>query len=392
MSTLVHNSCANTLAVAIPATTRGRILYIIDRLNHTMGGAEGALSKLVRMMPTRGYECSVVCFSAGEEIQQSFACPVTVLPLESLFSAAAFRHVVWLARYIARNNVDVVHTFFPASDILGALAARSCGRLVVCSRRDMGILISNKRRVAYRIVNRLVDQVQAVSDKVRDYCIYDERFSASKVLTIHNGIDLDSVDRTAAYPSRTAFGIPDGVPLVVTVANVRAVKGIDVFVRAAAIVRERIPDCMFLIVGVHQEEDCAHEIFRLIGELNLEHNVFAPGLRDDVIRILKSADVFCLPSRSEGLSNALLEAMACGLPCVATAVGGNPEVIADGVSGFLVPSEQPDLIADRLVAVLTHAELAAQLGSAGRHTVETQFTAHAMADGFAQMYDSLLRG
>jgi L-malate glycosyltransferase len=315
---------------------------------------------------------------------------VTILPLDSLCSTTALRHLFWLRRYVKTNNVDLIHTFFPASDILGALVARSSFRPVISSRRDMGILGSHKHRLAYRIVNRMFTKVQAVSEGVRQHCIEVDHFSPAKVVTIRNGIDLTVVDSSPTLNLRAALGIPAGVPLVVTVANIRPVKGLDVFIRAAAVVRQHIPDCAFLIVGYHQEEACVRELFQLVRHFGLKDCVFMPGLRDDTISILKNSDAFCLPSRSEGLSNALLEAMACGLPCVATSVGGNPEVLSDGIDGYLVAAERPDLLASALMKVLRNNELKSQIAKAARHTVETRFTAAAMADGFAHLYHEIL--
>jgi len=102
------------------------------------------------------------------------------------------------------------------------------------------------------------------------------------------------------------------------------------------------------------------------------------------------ADVFCLPSRSEGLSNALLEAMACGLPCVATDVGGNSQVVADGENGFLVPSEQPQLLAEKLVQLLQDAALRKRMGQCSRQIVQDRYTVQHMVERLAGLYDELL--
>lgn len=368
-----------------------QVLYIIDRLNHRFGGAEGALERLSRLLPRERYRPSIICFSAGDEVHATFCCPVQVLPLNSLCSRAAVTHALWLHRYLRTTHTDIVHTFFPASDIWGALVAHLSGvPVILSSRRDMGILRTSRHRVAYRIVNSIFDKVQAVSDKVRDACVSADGLPADKVVTIRNGIDLDVIDTTPASSARAFLGISGSAPVVVTVANFRSVKGLDVLVRAAALVRQQVPECVFLVIGFHQDEDCVQQFFRLVAELQLERNVVAPGLRTDVVSLLKSADVFCLPSRSEGMPNALLEAMACGLPCVATAVGGTPEVISDGENGYLVPSERPDLLAGRILHLLKHPEIARQIGHAARRRIETRFTAEAMTSAFVNLYDELL--
>ena len=107
--------------------------------------------------------------------------------------------------------------------------------------------------------------------------------------------------------------------------------------------------------------------------------------------LLKASDVFCLPSRSEGLSNALLEAMACRLPCVATDVGGNPEAVIDGLTGFLVPAENPEALAARILTLLRNRDSAQRMGQASRRLVESKFTVQHMIHRLAFLYNELLR-
>jgi len=369
------------------------VLYLIDRLQSTTGGSEGVVRKLCTFLPRDRFRCSVGTLWAGEGVAERFPCPVHVLPLKSMYGWTALRYGLVLSRLLRKERVEVVHTFFPTSDLWGGLIAKLSGSPVLVSgRRDMGILCSAKHRLPYRLLNPMFDQVQAVSEKVREVCITHDHLSADKVSIVHNGIDLDIVDAEPAGDRTSVFGSNNGSGVVVTVANPRFVKGIDVLVRAAALVRQHMPDTLFLIIGSYPyEKQYQNEVSALVKDLGLENWIRFLGERYDVCSLLKASDVFCLPSRSEGMSNALLEAMACRLPCVATDVGGNSEVVSDGTSGFLVPSEQPDLLADRIVTVLHDKQLAKRMGETGRRVVESRFTVQHMARRVAQLYDNLLR-
>jgi glycosyltransferase involved in cell wall biosynthesis len=369
-----------------------RILYLIDRLHSTGGGAEGVIRKLCGVLPERGFSCSVATFWAGEGVEQQFPCPVHVFPIGSMYGRSALRYAIAFARLLRREHFDIVHTFFPASDIWGGTVARLAGcPVLVSSRRDMGILRSRKHRLPYVFANRLFDQVQAVSETVRAKCIAEDHLPSDRVVTVPNGIDLDAVDVEAPADRQTAFQVDDDCAIVVTVANLRPVKGIDVLIRSAALVREQVRNVIFAVIGEAHDAIYPQELNALADRLGVAGNLRFMGRRDDVYALLKAADVFCLPSRSEGMSNALLEAMACGLPCVATNVGGNPEVVVDGRTGYLVPAEDPSALAERMIALLRNRPRAKTLGRESRRTVESRFTVQHMVQRLGFLYEELLQ-
>jgi glycosyltransferase involved in cell wall biosynthesis len=259
----------------------------------------------------------------------------------------------------------------------------------------MGILRSTRHRIAYRLMSSLFNQVQAVSGAVREQTIRADRIDPDKVVTIPNGIEIEKLaaaDGAAAL--HHLLGLEDDSPLIVSVGHIRRVKGFDVLLRAAAEVCRVYPKATFLIVGTVQEPDCDRDLRELVRQLDLERNVRFLGKleNESVWSLLKLCDVFCQPSRSEGMSNALLEAMGCGLPCVATAVGGTPEVLEDGRTGYIVPSEDYHAAANRIMALLGDPEGARQMGLLARRVVEERFSAQSMIRSMVGMYDQLLGG
>ena len=327
---------------ATSRSTEPKVLFLIDTLLG-MGGAEGALLKIVTHLPKLGYRCAVGAFdlSRDPEFLSLFPCAVHDLSLRRIYGWKALKVALKLHKLVIKERFDIIHTMFPASDLWGGPIARFGSRsLLVSSRRDMGIVRSRKHDLAYHWLRGQFDQVQAVSDAVGRACIARDGLDPRRVATVHNGVELErigAVEPFAGLPVDFGFD-PDGATVATAAGKIWPVKGIDVLIRAAAIVCREFPHTNFLVAG-WLGDDYAKRVQRQAESLGLSGNVKFIGRSPQIISILKACDIFCVPSRSEGLSNALLEAMACAVPSVATEVGGNPEVDVEGQTGFLVPSE-----------------------------------------------------
>jgi glycosyltransferase involved in cell wall biosynthesis len=369
------------------------VLFIIDELCR-LGGAERTLLRLIRLLPPEKYRASLVTFRLDPEVFHDFPCPFHFLPLRRTYDLNAAKMGLKLRRLIRSENVAIVHTFFETSDIWAAPIAKFSGvPILISSRRDLGILRASKHHLAYRFVNRFFDRVLAVSEEVRTYCVQQDGLPPEKVLTLYNGIELGQVAASDnAAVTRAALGCAGASHLIITAANIRRVKGLDVLLRAAALVQREFPRAVFLIAGGVLEPEYFRELEELTRSLALSDTVKFLGARKDVMPLLTISDVFCLPSRSEGFSNALVEAMACGLPCVATRVGGNAEALAEGESGFIVAADNPQAMAERILILLRDPELRRRMGQHGKETVESRFSAHSMITGLVAVYDELLAG
>jgi glycosyltransferase involved in cell wall biosynthesis len=150
------------------------------------------------------------------------------------------------------------------------------------------------------------------------------------------------------------------------------------------------PNALFLVVGRPHNFVFTKEVHELAEASGISRNIRFITDAKSAIPYLKASDIFCLPSRSEGMSNALLEAMACALPCVATLVGGNPEVVEHGGNGFLVPVDDPEALACRIVEIARNRELAQRMGKRSRTIIETRFTIDSMIASVAALYDEIL--
>jgi glycosyltransferase involved in cell wall biosynthesis len=371
---------------------RPHILFLIDQLS-SLGGAERVLLNTIRALPKDKLRCSLATLgpNPAPEVTE-LTCPFYVFPLRRTYDWNALVVALKLRRLIRSEQVSIVHTFFETSDLWGGLVAKVSGcPVLISSRRDMGIFRSAKHRLAYRIMDPLVDRVVAVSDQVRTFCMRQDGSPPKKVVTVYNGVDMGKVAvANGGKALRRSLGLEEESHLITTVAHVRRLKGIDVLLRAAARVRREYPRAVFLVVGHTCDQEYFRELQRLSQELGVAENVRFLGPSEQILSLLKISDIFCLLSRSEGFSNALIEAMACGLPCVATNVGGSGEAIENGVSGFLVPPEDPESAADRLLTLLRHPEKARQLGQCAENTVRQKFTAEGMINRLLEIYDSVI--
>ena len=369
------------------------ILFLMDGIECIHGGTEKVLLTMIDRLPKDKYRCSLGLLdrlnpNSGAE---AFPCPVLEFPLQRTYDWEAVKMASKLRRFIRDENVSIVHTFFETSDLWGGLVAKLSGcPVLISARRDMGIMRSSKHRFAYRLLNPWVDLVTAVSEEVRTYCIQQDRVPPEKVVTLYNGVELEKIVGANSTESiRDEFGLRGASHIVTTVANVRRVKGIDIFIQAARIVRQEFPKVLFLIVGFPEEEDHYAQLQELVKSLGLSENVRFLGSTTKVFSLLKMTDVFCLLSRSEGFSNALLEAMAAGVPSVATLVGGNAEAVVNNQNGFLIAPEDVTAAAARISQLLREPETARRIGQAAHQTIAARFTNEVMMNKLMEVYDAL---
>ena len=374
---------------------RIHIAYLIDQLCEA-GGAERMLLNSIRWLPKDRFRCSLVTFRMDSALPlfRSLPCPHAVYPLQKTYDLNAFRSSSRIRAFLRSENVRIVHTFHETADLWGGVVSKlGTDRILVSSRRDMGILRSMKHNLAYRATNRMVDLVLTVSEEVRQFCIRKDRLPENKVATLYNGLEIARVDAMRdSWDLRERLQVPSFAPLIVTVGNIRFVKGIDILVETAGLVTKQVPNALFLVIGPTPDSEYSQKIRQQIEKLGMGSNVRLMGESEDVIPLLRQCNIFFLPSRSEGFSNALIEAMACSLPCVATNVGGNGEAVSDGISGYVIQNEDIQGAAERILLLLRDEGMARRMGAAGRKIVESRFTADGMIAQLVRHYERLLAG
>jgi glycosyltransferase involved in cell wall biosynthesis len=300
-------------------------------------------------------------------------------------------HAAWqLAKVLTNIRPDVVHAHDPMGVALAAMALQmktglATQPLVVASRR---VDFHLKRHAFSRWKYRQIDVFIAAS-RVIAGMLADDGIPADRIATVHDGVNVSLIDRQPALDVRATFWLPHGAPVVGNVAALAAHKGQRHLVAAAARVVREVPDARFVIVG---EGELREPLEKQIRDLGLERHVLLAGFRPDALGLMKGFDVFAMSSITEGLGSAVLEAMACRRPVVATRAGGIPEAVEDGASGLLVPPHDEPALAAAIVRLLRDPALAAALAAAGRTRVEQAFSVERMVAGTVAVYEKFLSG
>jgi glycosyltransferase involved in cell wall biosynthesis len=369
------------------------VLHLVNRF--WIGGAERQFVERLRLHPP-GFGALVGCLElSGPMLDQvrSLGYEPVLFPLKgSMLRANTLKQVARMAALMREHRVRIVHATDFNTNLLAFAAGRLAGAKVIVSRVDLGHLregFGKWHREAEKWNARHADLVVVNADAVREVCIRDERCKPERVMVVRNGIDLAHFDQLTAQPLQAPLPVgPDDVAVAV-IGNLWPVKGHRTLVDAAALLRDRLPRVKFLCAGEGPERE---PLEKRIAELGLSDRVFLLGHRLDVPAILSRVRAACLCSSAEGLSNALMEAMAARLPIVATAVGGNPELVRPGENGLLVPYGDPASLADKLVELFLDADRAAGMGRRGRERVEAELTLSRMAEGYGAVYRRLLDG
>lgn len=351
------------------------------------------LVQLAHHVDTAKFRLTAACFYGDGSIRSQLEGLDVQTHNFSIEDERDLRAVLRARSLMQAGGFEIVHTHMLRADLLGGMAARLAKVPVIVSTvYAIGDFRRARRRRSDRILdaacNALPTQFVAVSEAVRHDCIERAGIAPDQVTVIRTGIDLpprpepEDVERF-----RRQHRIAANHRLVVTLARLSYEKGIDTLIDAATTLRRICPNVRLLVLGDGPDREALR---RHIYELGLADIITLGGFHEDVWPALFASDIVCLPSKSEGMPNALLEAMAADRPIVATSVGGIPEALTHEENGLLVPPERPELLANAMGRLLDDAELARRLGQAARDTVETRFTAQQVARAYAHFYEMLL--
>jgi len=285
---------------------------------------------------------------------------------------------------VRKERVAVIHAHEFTANAYGSFMGRIMGVPVVATVHGKNYYAEQvKRRMAYRYVSR-VSRMVAVSEDLKQFIVRRVGVAENRVNVIYNGVELAGpppLDQLSAIRADLRLGEFDHV--IGAVGSLYPVKGHIHLIRALPDILRACPRTLLLVVGRGELEQA---LKAEVAKWDLDSRVRFLGFRNDVPALLSLFDVFVLPSLSEGLSMALLEAMAAGKPVVATRVGGNSELVLDGDTGFLVDAESPESISDRVVAILRDRQQAARMGDRGRRRVRDKFSFRAMVDHYQSYY------
>lgn len=367
------------------------ILHFVNILG--IGGAEGQFVERVRSTDFRRWRPLVAAQKkSGPHLAefQRLGLEPKEFPLAGSFAhPATLATVARLAAWMRLQGVRLVHAQDFYTNLIAVPAARLAGAKVIVSRLDLAHWHGPRRRKALALATKLADRVQVNAFAIRRQLIEEERIAPEKIEVVLNGIDLDRFDRRQKQPLAAQLPVPEGARLVTVVANLHPVKGQHDVVEALAQLAGRFPDVHLLCVG---EGERREPILERARELGVADRVHLAGHRTDIPAILARTEILVSSSYAEGLSNSVIEGMAARLPVIATAVGGSPELVADGERGLLVPPRSPSRVAEALARLLDDAQLRERLGGAARRYVEGNLEIGTMARHFDRLYEATLAG
>lgn len=359
-----------------------RVMFIIDDLG--LGGAQRQLVELVRAMPRERFDLRVAALSIRrvdyvEPLRRVGVEPV-LISQTGKWSWSAF---VRLWRLIRRSRPDVVQTCLFTADLYGRLAARFA-RVPVVVSSVRSIEPDKPRHYVWvdRWLRRWTDAFIVNAQAVGETLSRREGVPPERIRTIYNGVDVEMFVRLPVSP--LARSSPS---LVGIVGRLAPVKDHETFIRAAAQVVGRRLQARFLIVGDGPRRDALKRLARAEG---LDGELSFIGSRRDTAELFKTLDLVVVSSLYEGCCNVILEAMAAGRPVVATAVGGNPELVVPGETGYLVPPQDPAALAEAIGKILSDSTLARWMGVNGRLRAQRHFALERMVQETCALFEELL--
>jgi len=366
---------------------KGPVKVLVFQNRFRLGGQERQTVMNVRTMDRARYEPVVACLHLDGEhladLAQAGVRPVVFDLGTSMFRPNTGLQIVRLVRFIRSNRIALVHSQDIYTNVLGTVAARLAGVPAVVTRVDLNHNVSGYRKQALGVVSRQADRVLVNALCIRDLAIR-EGVEPDRIVVVRNGLDLEAFDRAARRalepPEPEAGGI-------VCIGNFHhPVKGqTDLLMAMKEVVRVH-PEAHVVFVGDGLRRTHLERSARQLGIADRCHFL---GHRMDGPAILARAALAVSASYAEGISNAILEAMAARLPVVATAVGGSPELIREGVNGYLVPPGAPAALARRILDVLASAPLRKRMGEKGRKIVEREFSVEQMRASYDALYEDL---
>jgi L-malate glycosyltransferase len=356
----------------------------IDTATTWRGGQNQVLLTVLGLNAT-GHRTLLVAHPDGE-LRRRAAEGLDFVPLapsHELDLKAGWR----MSRLFKRVRPDVVHAHDPHAVSMAALGLSMSNLepappLVASRRVDFHLKANSFSKWKYRQVDAFVAASGAIAR-----ILAADGIPAPRIRTVHEGIDVERIAHIEPLSVHAELWLPTQAPIVGNIGALVAHKGQKHLIDAAALVVRDVPDARVVIFG---EGELREALEHQVRHLHLEKHVLLPGFRVDVLALLKTFDVFVMSSETEGLGTSILDAMACGKPVVATTAGGIPEIVEDGVTGYLVPPRDGKALAEAITRLLQNDALRKRMGEAGLRRVRERFTVERMVRETAAAYAELV--
>lgn len=358
------------------------ILFIIDSLGY--GGTEKQLIELIRNLDRSRFRPHLCTLKPSNILYDVLDIPKISLDFTSYTHFSLFTKILSLNRFIKANRIQIIQTFFQDPFLLAAMIKPFHRVKLIGSFRDLGFWRkrseTRKMRLAYPFFTGFIANSQAV----KEHFVTTDGIRPEKIEVIYNGFDSQNLD------SHSSLGCRNNTEQIVGIVGNfnRQVKKVDDFIRAAALVNKQRPDTRFVIVG---DGELRNDLERLAVQLGVLDKIQFTGRVEHPMQFVRDFSVGVITSETEGFCNAIVEYMACGIPVVATNVGGNPELVVDGENGFLVPVGSPDKLAERITCLLNDAQLRSRIGKSNEEKISKKYSIPAMIEKHSDYYCQIMK-
>lgn len=373
-------------------TRKVNVLLLVGSLER--GGAERQVVALANGLDRTRFCVHVCSLSPNNPLASDLLAPDRFCVVEKRWKYD-LSLLTRVARLLRERNIDVVHCFLFKAEMVGRAAGRLAGTpAVIASNRCPHFLHPKLMLWAARATSRYFDMMVANSWAGRDFEVTQQGIDPAKLAVIPNGVDINRFRPMDVSQKRAELGIDQNAKVMGMFGHFRGNKNHALFLETAARVSRICPEAVFVCVGGADGEKgrALHAAAKhLVEERGIADRVLFLGERRDVAELYNVCDIKVLASFYEGTANVLLEAMACGLPVIATEAGDNARVVVDGETGFVVGVDDVDALTDRLGRLLTDDTLRERMGCAGRLRAEQEFSIPAMARKTGDLYLHVLR-
>jgi len=368
-----------------------KLLIIIHSLG--IGGSEGQVYELIRRLDRKKY-APVICSLTS---QGHYVDKIKNEGIRVVLIGPRLRHAVWgiykLVTLVRKGQFDIVHNEMLIAALFGTIIAK-CFHVpvVVNCVRGLGFLHYWYRKPIKRLLYKISDCVVTNSARIESLLLEHRLVKQFQVRVIYNGVDLEkyypAVNSSSVAKKGENIGLPnkDG-PIIGIIASLSPVKNHQCFLRAVPRILQEFPRAMFLLIG---NGPLRESLEKTAARYSIQRNVYFLGARTNIEDLLNLMDISVLCSLREGVSNAILESMAAGKIVIATNVGGNPEAIVHGKTGFLFEPSNSEELAQRVIQVLKNRDLQEEMAVAARKRAEELFSMKTMVEQYEELYESLL--
>ena len=373
---------------------RPRVLHLIT--NFDIGGTERQAVELLNRLDEKRFDARLAVLWWRGPLRDRIAARfpnAPEFPLTSFYNANAVKQLLRLREMMIEERIAVLHAHDFYSGVLGATAARLSGTKVIAAQRHLRLSDRRIHDWGTRYIHKLAHRVLVNAEGIRDHILKMGSADPEKIVVIHNGLNAPANAQSLRKHQREALlgalGLAADAKIIGSVAGLKPVKGHRYLLEAAARMMKTDKRVHLVLVG---DGELRGEISARAAQLGVGARTHLLGHREDSAQLAAAFDLAVLASLSEGLPNAVMEAMAAGSPVVATAVGGVPELIKDGETGFLVPPADAAALARRIEFALSHDDQSDLIATRGRRFVIERFGMERMVAAVERLYDEVISG